>query len=118
MKAAKTTDDELIEQALAAIRKRFARKPEELAGFVYFLRFREVVKIGWSKDLERRLHIFQDLLPDAVAYEHTLAVKDVFRAERWLHARFRQKRKRREWFLLGDDDLRFVRGLRNEFYRE
>src|SRR6266702_70789 len=40
---------------------------DKTQGWVYFIRFGDLIKIGWSRTPERR---FRDLQPDAVLHHH------------------------------------------------
>ena len=109
-------EDKLIEEFNALLREQFGKKPEDLVGFIYLLRFGEFVKIGLSKNPPSRLALFRRLFPVEVHFEHTLWVADMFSAERWLHRRFAPKRARNEWFRLGSEDVLWVKSLKDGFY--
>lgn len=70
-------------------------------GFVYFVRFGDRVKIGFSMNVERRLK--------AIPHDEILAVMPgTFRDESRCHAAFAHLRIIGEWFEMGDDLMGFI----------
>lgn len=86
---------------------------KETEGYVYIFGSIEdgYYKIGASKIPESRLAYYGTRLPFEVEMIHLIAVDDKYTAEKQLHSKFADKRKKREWFLLSDDDLAFVKSL-------
>lgn len=81
-------------------------------GYVYLLfggdgRF----KIGKSIDPAKRLAQFQIGSPDTVRFEVVIATGRMSELESNLHAQFKDKRIRGEWFMLSDEDVNFIKSL-------
>jgi hypothetical protein len=65
-------------------------------GFIYVVRAGDRVKIGFSKDIKRRISELQTLFPDEL--ELLLATPGSIVIEHSLHARFREFAVKGEWF--------------------
>lgn len=75
------------------------------AGYIYFLRFSDRIKIGFSKDPEQR----RKIIPHD---EVLLVVVGTMREERQCHAAFDHLRVGGEWFRAEPDLLAFIDDLR------
>jgi hypothetical protein len=60
-------------------------------------RFRDYVKIGWSRRIGERLRELEYGLPEPLII-HTISIGGTVRDERDLHQRFRRLRIKNEWF--------------------
>lgn len=82
-----------------------------LDGVVYFFEAADLIKIGFSRDLPKRIRTLRDNLP----YEGKLlhVVTGTERMEQYFHQRFSADRVRGEWFKRSDDLLRFIEQLKD-----
>ena len=80
------------------------RNPYAEVGVVYFMRFGDRVKIGFTTNLRDRLRAVpnDELLGSMPGSRHT---------ERKTHSHFAHLRIKGEWFSMGDDLLEFIAGL-------
>ena len=78
-------------------------------GTVYFVRAGERVKIGFTKDLDRRLVQLQNFFPDPL--EVLLSMPGSILMEQELHRRFAADRLRGEWFLCSPAIRAFTEAL-------
>ncbi len=111
-----TTDDDLIAELSELVGELFKKKPEELAGYIYFLCVGEFCKIGRTKNLEQRLRVYRPLYPHDLHFQRTLRVKDMFEAEAYLHRHFEPKNVKSEWFRLDETDWKWIATLSDNFY--
>lgn len=73
-------------------------------GEVYFVRFRDRIKIGWTTELARRLK--------AIPHDEVLAVvPGSMGDERRCHAAFAHLREQGEWFRAESDLIAFAQSL-------
>lgn len=77
-----------------------------LAGFVYFLRAGDFVKIGWSQNPRKRIQSFTTGNPHKA--ELLGSVPGTLEDEKRLHAVFGDIRHRREWFSAESELLGFI----------
>ena len=85
-----------------------------LQGFVYFIEAENgLVKIGRSDDISRRFADLVFMSPVRLYLRHAIKASNYVRAERHLHNQFSMKRDHGEWFRLSEDELEWVKGLRN-----
>jgi hypothetical protein len=75
---------------------------------VYFIRVGDRVKIGLSRDVERRLRAHQISSPDPLSIWHL--VEGDLETERRLHRQFADARIRGEWFRITPEIEAFVSG--------
>lgn len=87
------------ERKLQAIDAAYRDKPSD--GFVYFIRRREFVKIGFSQNPRQRLR--QLSIATADKLELACAVRGSIRQEKLLHHKLARWRHSGEWFNLTDD---------------
>lgn len=81
--------------------------PTDRPGFVYFIRFSDRVKIGFSQDPDNRLR--------ALPHDEVLGVFPGTRLnERQLHAAFADLRQTGEWFTLDDRILDFIADVKDQ----
>lgn len=76
-------------------------------GTVYFVRFRDRIKIGWSSDPDKRIRA---LPHDEVLHLQPGTIED----ERRCHAAFAHLRDRGEWFRMEPDLVEFIDDLRRQ----
>jgi hypothetical protein len=75
------------------------------SGLVYFLRFGDLIKIGFTTNLRQRL--------SSIPHDEVLAtVPGTMRDEKHFHQRFAHLRHAREWFRPGDDLLAYIESIR------
>jgi len=67
-------------------------------GFVYFMRMNDVVKIGFSSDVGKRLNSIQTACPGPADVIKVIPGSD--QTERYFHAHFANYRQQGEWFRL------------------
>lgn len=70
-----------------------------MIGYVYFIENNGLVKIGCTKDIDRRLREFKTTMP----FMRVLSVERVcnmYRIEKYYHKLFAHKRVAGEWFKL------------------
>lgn len=79
--------------------------PEACDLVVYLLRAGEYFKIGWAKQLERRIRNIQSCCPEVLELIHAIPAQDPITAEAQWHHRFRDKRIHGEWFKLTPEDI-------------
>ena len=73
----------------------------EVKGLVYFIRFGDRVKIGFSTNTKRRLQ--------SLPHDEMLAfMPGTFATEKQMHNAFRYLRIKGEWFSMGQDLLDFI----------
>jgi len=89
----------------AAAAERIPRKKEESLGSVYLLRSGRYYKIGRSNAVGRRERELAIQLPEKTSMVHAIKTDDPPGIERYWHDRFKDKRKRGEWFELTSEDV-------------
>jgi Meiotically up-regulated gene 113 len=107
----KAAADKVEAQEMEAVRQRFvtdrpptpARKSPQA---IYFVRCREAIKIGLTRDVPWRIANLQSAQPEPL--ELLLAVTGGRRAEAALHERFAHLRIRGEWFTAAPELLAFI----------
>lgn len=80
-------------------------------GEVYILQGDKYFKIGKSRDLEKRLRLFNLTLPFKVELIHRIYTNDCSYLESYFHKLFASKRVNGEWFLLEPEDIEFLKGF-------
>lgn len=73
----------------------------DVVGYVYFIRFGDRVKIGWTSNLWSRL-------PDVPHDEILLVIEGTMRVEQAQHMRFAEHRIKGEWFAWNDETRAMV----------
>ena len=108
-------DDSVIELCRAASKRSVPRQPREPSeeqiehGFVYLMKSGTKFKIGRSSSAERREYELKIQVPDKLELLHKIKTDDPVGIERYWHERFKDKRKRGEWFDLSSNDLKAFR---------
>lgn len=82
------------------------RETPSKRGLVYFVRVGDKVKIGFTRDIDRRLSELQVSSPVKLRVELVLKASAI--VERVLHRRYRAQRVSREWFNYEGPIARFV----------
>jgi hypothetical protein len=74
-------------------------------GFVYFARAvgTEMVKIGWARDVEKRLASLRTACPHDMAIEG--CIPGHMQDEKRVHAALASRREKREWFKLSSEEV-------------
>lgn len=75
-------------------------------GFVYLMKSGKYFKIGRSNSVERREFELRILLPEKLKLIHKIKTDDPVGIEKYWHERFKDKRKRGEWFELSTNDVK------------
>jgi hypothetical protein len=75
-------------------------------GYVYFLRMGRSVKIGFSRDVRKRMKAIQTACPEPT--EVLKVIPGVVNTERYFHEHFAQYRMQGEWFRLEGDLCSFL----------
>lgn len=84
-------------------------------GWVYLLRGDAgFYKIGQSREPGRRIAQLQAAAHHELELVHVFQCADMAYEERLLHERFAEQRVRGEWFLLSEDDVAYIQGLKGE----
>jgi hypothetical protein len=74
-------------------------------GYVYLMKSGRFYKIGCSKNVERRNYDLGIKLPENLNISHKIATDDPSGMESYWHNRFKDKRKKGEWFDLSKEDI-------------
>ncbi len=74
-------------------------------GYVYLMKSGPFYKVGSSRNLERRDYELGIKLPEALKTLHKIRTDDPIGIENYWHNRFKDKRKRGEWFDLSNEDI-------------
>lgn len=79
---------------------------------VYFLRFENLIKIGYTEDVEFRCKALQAMSP--VELKLVAVIEDVdSKFEKELHKRFKKFRSHGEWFFINDELRNLIENNRN-----
>jgi len=74
-------------------------------GYVYLMKSGRFYKIGSSRNVERRDYELGIKLPEDLKVLHKIRTDDPIGIENYWHDRFKDKRKRGEWFDLSNEDI-------------
>jgi hypothetical protein len=79
----------------------------KVIGYVYFIRHQKsgLIKIGRTKNLERRISIFTKRLQSPIKLVHSIQTLNYEKIELAFHRYFDAKRKMGEWFALVEADV-------------
>lgn len=80
-------------------------KDETDFSFVYLMKSGKFYKIGRSNDADRRAYELRIQLPEEIKLIHKIKTDDPIGIEEYWHKRFREKRKKGEWFELTRQDI-------------
>lgn len=94
----------MVQRTTAALIEHRTVKVEDRPGFVYFLRFRDMVKIGYSDNPQSRTRAH----PSDEVYGW---LPGTLRDEKRCHAAFDHLRTTGEWFRAEADLMEFISGL-------
>lgn len=95
---------------LVAMRQMIAERPSKTRfkqGVVYFVRFGNRIKIGFTTDLSTRMKVIPH---DAIL----LTIPGNMSTEARLHRRFEHLRKVGEWFEMGDDLMEYIEATKRK----
>ena len=85
--------------------KRSLNRKHSIAGKVYFIRFGDRIKIGFTTDLQQRTkHVPTD--------ELLASMPGSYRTEHSLHSKFAHLRINGEWFSMGTDLMEYIESLK------
>lgn len=94
----------------AALVKREANIPASDRGHVYFIRMGNMIKIGWSTDVDRRVSELSTTAAYALVVEHTISGS--MELEKFFHLRFADLRSNNEWFFQKGELRDFLRNVK------
>lgn len=77
-------------------------------GYVYFIESDMHIKIGWTKDVRRRIAEMQTSNPNAIELRDAIADDDAQTLERLLHGFFSQHKHNGEWHTLNTAEVEAV----------
>ena len=80
-------------------------------GWVYILKAGPFYKIGYSKNVDRRIEQLSTLPPFDLELVHTIRANHMPELESALHRRFQEKHKNGEWFELAEEDVTWLKTL-------
>lgn len=80
-------------------------------GYVYILQAGPFFKIGYSKDVDKRVSQLSTLPPFDLDLLFVIYAKNAPSLETALHKRFADKRKNGEWFELDEEDVTWLKTL-------
>lgn len=104
-----------LREAVALIRdeRRAAAKgrPPRSPGYIYLVQAGGRYKIGKATDVAKRIKSLQTGSAEAIRLIHSIPTQRVELAEKQLHARFKAKRERGEWFDLDAEDVAWLCAL-------
>lgn len=88
----------------------------EVKGFVYIIKEHKynTYKIGKTKNLKQRMNLFGVKLPFKIEIVHIIASDDYSEIETELHKTFAEKRLEGEWFDLSDEDIEWLKSLKEQ----
>lgn len=108
----KNHNDEMVISPVTQSQPKEKKKHKYSKGFVYFIKADNgLIKIGKTKDLNKRLDHFTAKLPYRLDLIHSIKTDDTQELEEYFHNKFSKKRKRGEWFELDDKDIREVKNF-------
>lgn len=81
---------------------------DPLHGYVYFLECDGHIKIGWTKNVRRRIAEMQTSNPHTIELRDAIADDDAQMLERLLHAFFSGCRHNGEWHSVNADELETI----------
>lgn len=84
-------------------------RPPINTGFVYFAECADLIKIGYSSNVDRRMRALSSANPYPISV--LLVLRGTLSFEADLHAKFHALRKRGEWFAKGDDLLAYIKRM-------
>lgn len=86
-----------------------AKEAEPKFSYVYLMKSGRFYKIGRSDYVEKRNYEIGTKLPEELAIIHKIKTDDPSGIETYWHTRFKDKRKRGEWFELSSNDVKAFR---------
>lgn len=81
-------------------------------GFVYLMKSGKYYKIGKTNSIDRRQYEIGLQLPEGIEPIHSIETDDPSGIEAYWHNRFREKRKKGEWFFLNKADVKIFKKRR------
>ena len=103
------------EGEVQAIEKRAEKVPKNVKGFVYFFQGEcgGAIKIGYSRDPEKRLRTIQTGYPDTIKI--LLIIPGTEKTEKILHKQFGKSRLKGEWFRPDDYVIEEIKELNRKY---
>lgn len=83
-------------------------------GYIYFIQdidHTKNIKIGRSKDVDKRFLQFNTPIPFNIQIMHRIKCSDYISAENFFHKFFENKRVKGEWFKLSDLDIQSIKQI-------
>ena len=80
---------------------------EKRDGYVYFIECGDYYKIGCSQKPQKQLKQL-DVGPEKCELVYLIPTEDMYELEAWFHKKFYHRLTRREWFILQEEDLKFI----------
>jgi hypothetical protein len=88
---------------------------ERNTGYVYLMRSENgYYKIGISKDVAKRLQSINYSIPIEIELIHSFRISDYQVVERFLHDKYSSKIFRYEWFKLDEQDIEWIKSVKDE----
>lgn len=109
----KETEHHIYEQYAGQVSSnRKKQKNIKDSGYVYFLKADNgLIKIGRSKNLDKRLDHFTTKLPYKLKLVHQIKTNDTNKLEKHFHELYSNRRIRGEWFDLSNDTMQEIKDI-------
>lgn len=110
----KYATQEDIDKFLDRYLKTFPTEKSRTAGHVYFLKCGEYTKIGKTTNLDKRIEGLSTIIPEEVKLLHVIKSNDYSKCEKYFHDKYKNKRKKGEWFILSVSDIKEIKQIREK----
>lgn len=93
---------------------RYQYKKKIYSWYIYLIKVNWKYKIWKTTNLKNRIKKYITENPDEIEVIHYFHCKNYNEKERELHKKFKSKNINREWFNLNDNDINFIKNLKDE----